>query len=142
MFPLADQKSLKIAVTGADVSALIEEFENKVKNSLVVDYEPLAQPVHLQLAGECCDTDVAYADCVVDDAVRVASLLLPAACAELVFRRRAPPPGGRKLGQGVSVPDSWTEPQIVVCRIGVSPSCAAAWRREIRAGSFCSRFMN
>jgi hypothetical protein len=51
-FAKSDQSLLCIADTGADVSALSDEFVDKIKNSPVVKYEPLAEPVHLQLAGE------------------------------------------------------------------------------------------
>jgi Reverse transcriptase (RNA-dependent DNA polymerase) len=52
LFAKAEQSLLRIAGTGADVSALSETFVNKIKNSPVVKYEPLAEPTHLQLAGE------------------------------------------------------------------------------------------
>jgi RNase H-like domain found in reverse transcriptase/Reverse transcriptase (RNA-dependent DNA polymerase)/Integrase zinc binding domain/Integrase core domain/Aspartyl protease len=55
LFAKTDQSLLCIADTGADVSALSEDFVNKIKNSQVVKYEPLAEPVHLQLAGERCE---------------------------------------------------------------------------------------
>jgi hypothetical protein len=52
LFAKAEQSLLCIADTGVDVSALSATFVNKIKNPPVVKYEPLAEPAHLQLAGE------------------------------------------------------------------------------------------